>query len=115
MSLILRYYKRAALEAALMRFRRGTDKLVGHACHLPLSWLALLLLSQAVPALSQTRADWQAGLGNWSVASNWNCGVGFPNGCVPTSQEVVGISNGGSVNVNINATSQQLFVDSGSS
>jgi T5SS/PEP-CTERM-associated repeat protein len=67
------------------------------------------------PLTAQTTANWQAGSGNWSVASNWNCGMDFPSGCVPNAGITVGISNGGTVILDINATSQRLFLDSSSS
>jgi fibronectin-binding autotransporter adhesin len=62
---------------------------------------------------AQSTADWQAGSGNWSVAGNWNCGSGFPNGCVPNAGTAIGIRNGGSVILDINATVQSTDIGAG--
>src|ERR1035437_6799440 len=56
----------------------------------------------------QSTANWQATSGFWSVASNWNCGQGFPSGCVPNGGTFAAIGNGGTAVLDINATLQSL-------
>ncbi len=66
-----------------------------------------------VPALGQTTANWQPSFGAWSVASSWNCGSGFPAGCIPGSGTTATIGNAGTAILDINTSVSVLSIDSG--
>jgi T5SS/PEP-CTERM-associated repeat protein len=80
----------------------------------------LLVLACGGRAFAQSEsADWTGGSGVWGDKNNWNCspGISDNNGhCVPNGSNVdVNIENGSSVVLNLNAATNVLFLDSGSS
>lgn len=75
--------------------------------------LAVLCSFSSAPLTAQTAANWQAGSGFWSSPSNWDCGQGFPGGCVPNINTAATIGNGGTANLDINASVQSLLVSAG--
>lgn len=65
----------------------------------------------------QDNAEWIGSTGVWSNANDWTCFIGGMGGsCVPNGNDFgVSISDGGSVTLDINATTQTLQIDNGSS
>jgi T5SS/PEP-CTERM-associated repeat protein len=75
--------------------------------------LATLVSVSVASSAAPTFAIWKTGVGAWSVPSNWECGLNFPTGCVPTTVTQTTIDNGGTANLDLNASVQSLLIQSG--
>lgn len=62
---------------------------------------------------AQSTANWTASVGNWSSPSNWNCGLGFPSGCIPSGGTSALIGNGGTASLDAIGSAQQLHITAG--
>src|ERR1700739_3939154 len=78
--------------------------------------VCVLLLATCTPGQGQDSGTWHGGSGNWSNASQWDCGgPDFINAHSPVcasppngTQFGIDLSNGGTINVDINVSVQAI-------